>query len=193
MKELSLEQREHNLQLLVEKLQKFVSNDVLEITESLKINLRDAPFAMNADTNMAYDGGLIDIVLRNLTPLALKVNELLKEKAQADKDSLIKVCLCHHLAKATMFEKNTNQWEIEKRGNLYKFTPSSDSLKLGMRSLMLAQSLGITFTNEEAEAMTILDREPDDEQARFHSNPISYIVKITNELIYVNNKFGNED
>lgn len=193
MKEITEERKDGNLSIFIEKLKQF-GLDTKLVTETVQGLLRNATFAINAETNMAYDGSMIEIVLRQLTPMAIKLNnDLLTESSRVDKDSLVKVCLCQHLSKALMFEKNTNQWEIEKRGMLYKFHPSSTSLKMGLKSFLMALGMGIKFTEEELEAMTILDKGDDDEQAKYHSNPISYIVKIANELVFVNNKFSNTE
>jgi hypothetical protein len=51
--------------------------------------------------------------------------------------------------------------------------------------LILAQQAGVTFTPEEAEVMTINDRDLTDDQARWHSSVMATIVREANELTYI--------
>ena len=90
-----------------------------------------------------------------------------------------------------MFEPNDNEWEKEKRGLLFKYKKSNVALKMGIKSLILSQELGIKFTPEEIEAITIIDRRLDDEQANYYSNPISVVLKQANELTYLSTRLTN--
>ena len=83
-----------------------------------------------------------------------------------------------------MFEPNDYEWEKEIRGMLFKNANSNIALKIGMKSLILSQHMCVTFTPEEIEAITIMDRRSDDEQANFFANPISIVLKQANELTY---------
>ena len=61
---------------------------------------------------------------------------------------------------------------------------------MGARSILMSQNLGINFSNEEFEAMMILDRDDNDLQAKFYSNPLSIIIKQANELTFLQNRFN---
>ena len=89
------------------------------------------------------------------------------------------------IAKAVRLEPNDNQWEIEKRGMVYKYDESQPSIRTGLHSLILAQQCGVTFTPEEAEAMTVNDRDLTDDQARWHSSIFASIVRQANEMVYL--------
>lgn len=91
-----------------------------------------------------------------------------------------------------MFEKNDNQWEIEKKGIAYKYAKSDVALKMGARSILLCQEMGIQFTPEEFEAMLILDKDDNDLQSKFYSNALSVIVKQANELTHLNNRLNTK-
>lgn len=151
-----------------------------------------APFAPNGDSKLAYDGALISHVLKVITPYAVRINELLPEKIQVNKDSLVKVCLLHQIAKSIMFIKNDNSWEVTNKGVWYKYVPSTLALKTGMRSLIMCQECGIEFTAEEIEALTILERE-NDEQAKYYCGTMSVIVKQANELALLQIKNSKEE
>ena len=55
--------------------------------------LKNATFTNSNEFGNAYDGSLIENVLKVLTPYAVKLNELLPEEQRVDKTILVKVCL----------------------------------------------------------------------------------------------------
>lgn len=154
-----------------------------QLSESYGEALTDATFAVSG--NLAYDGALIDTILYKLTPYAVKINDLFPEEVRVDKRSLVKVCLLHQIAKAIRLTKNDNEWEIKNRGLIYKYTPNQPSIRTGLHSLVIAQNCGISFTAEEAEAMTVNDRDLSDDQARWHSSLMASIVRQANEMVYL--------
>ena len=127
----------------------------------------------------------MEIILKTLTPYAVKVNELLPEEVKVDKNTLVKVCLLHQIAKAVRLIPNDNQWEIEKRMLSYKYDNSLPSIRTGLHSLIICENCGIKFTESEAEAMTINDRDLTDEQSRWHSSVMASIVRQASELTYL--------
>lgn len=181
---LTEEQKIKNFNLFIKKL-----NDVGVNTDLLESNLKDkistASFSLSNEYNSAYEGSLLNVILRIFTPYAVKLNELLPENMKVNQNTLIKVCLLHQLSKCEMFVPNDNTWEIEKRGMIFKYAPYEYALKMGMRSLILSQESGINFSTDEIEAMVILDREPNDEQARFHANVLSIIIRQAQELTMI--------
>ena len=181
---LTEEQKVKNFNLFIKKLNDVgVQTDLIESNIKNKITL--ASYSLTNEYDSAYEGSLLNIILRIFTPFAIKINELLPENLRVDQNKLIKVCLLHQLSKCEMFIPNDNNWEVEKRGMVYKYAPFDFALKMGMRSLILSQENGVQFTTEEIEAMTILDREPNDEQARFHANILSVIIRQAVELTMI--------
>lgn len=188
---ISEEMKEKNYILFKKKLETFgVSGE--KVDEIFGDKLKNASFALTNEYGLAYDGSLVHVILRTLTPFAIKINDLLNDNIKVNQDSLIKVCLLHQISKAFMFTPNDNEWEKEKRGMMYKYAPSKVGLKMGLKSVLLAQKLGVTFEEEEVEAMTILDRSSDDNQAKFFSTPLSTVLKEAAELTYLTNRFNNE-
>jgi hypothetical protein len=49
----------------------------------------------------------------------------------------------------------------------------------------MATNSGIQFTPEEAEAMTVNDRDLSDDQARWHSSLMASIIRQANEMVYL--------
>ena len=152
--------------------------------------IKNASFAMNKTSGGAYQGSLLDVVLGNLCVIAAHINEYgfgLNAKGvirhpflQVDKNSLMKVLLLQHISKAELFVSCNEQWKINK-GIFYDFNPSLlTSLKLGDRSVYLCQRYGIKLTEEEFDAMKVLDKEED--KTNSFITPLAELVKIANQL-----------
>lgn len=176
------EMKSKNMKLFFGKLNN-LGIDTTLLEQKMSDKLCDAPFSMIGDEAVTCEGSLLNITLRHLTPLALKINDLLPEEKRVKQESIIKVCLLSHIAKSVMFVKNDNQWEIEKRGMLYKYAKTDVALKLFARSIQLSQECDIKFTLEEFEAMLIMDRDDNDAQSKLYSTPLSVVVKQANDLL----------
>ena len=182
---ISEEQKQKNLHLFFKKL-----NDVGVNTDKLSSiygdRLLNATYSMQSDTNLAYDGSLLHTLLRTLTPLAININGLLNDDKIIEVNTIVKICLLHQVSKCTMFEPNTNDWEIKNKGLIYKYAKYDAALKMGARSIAMCSECGIELTPIEVEAMMVLER--DDEQAKYFSNTLSIIVKQANELTNIQTK-----
>ena len=173
-----------NYELFLKKLNQ-LGIDTTKLAEDFGDKIADATFSANESSGLAFDGALVNTVLYKLTPYAIKINELFPKEIQVDKNSLVKVCLLHHIAKAIRLEPNDNEWEIKNRGMVYKYTANQPSIRTGLHSLIIATNCGIQFTAEEAEAMTVNDRDLSDDQARWHSSLMASIVRQANEMVYL--------
>jgi hypothetical protein len=181
---ISKEIMEKNFSLYTKKLAQIGVN-VDKLTELYGDKIMKASFTNSNEFDNAYEGSLLEIILKVLTPYAVKLNELLPEEQKVDKNTLVKLCLLHHIGKAIKLIPNDNQWEVEKRGLVYKYDESQPSIRTGLHSLIIAQQCGIIFTPEEAEVMTVNDRDLTDDQSRWHSSVMSTIVRQANELTYI--------
>ena len=178
------ETKEKNLKLFFKKLSQLgIETDCLE--ERYGKGLMNASFTNSNEFGNAYEGSLLEIILKTLTPYAVKLNELLPEEKRVDKNTLVKICLLHQIAKSIRLVPNDNSWEIEKRGLVYKYNGDLPSIRTGLHSLIMCQNCGIIFTAEEAEAMTVNDRDLTDDQARWHSSIMASIVRQASELTYL--------
>lgn len=145
--------------------------------------MRYASCALSADTGCAYPGALLYHV-NLLTRLALRMSKMVSKSLPVDEKSLIKVCCLQHLSKIEMYIPNDNQWEIEKRGLVYKFNETKGRLKFGERSLLNATNIGITFTPEEWEAMKALDDEESNVKSKYFDSNLTMVVRLSNEIAY---------
>lgn len=168
-----------NLLLYRKKLESALETDLTQFFDAVGDKLKVATFASTVESGAAYDGALIEVTLKKITKFAVNINQLLPEDKQVDKKSLVKVCLLQHISKIDFFIKSTEDWKI-KKGILYEFAPTTNSLRTGLKSLSICMNFGIQFTPDEMEAMTILDRE--DEQAKYYCSTLALIVRQANEL-----------
>ena len=181
---ITTETKEKNLMLFFKKLSK-LGIDTARLEETYGTAIMNGSFTNSNEFGNAYEGSLLEIVLKTLTPYAVKLNELLPEGKRVDKNTLVKICLLHQLAKAIRLVPNDNAWEIEKRGLVYKYNSGLPSIRTGLHSLIMCQTCGINFSTEEAEAMTVNDRDLTDDQARWHSSIMATIVRQASELTYL--------
>jgi hypothetical protein len=183
------ENKEKNLNIFIKKLEQ-IEVDTSILIEKYGEKLLNATFTNSNEFGNAYDGSLIEIVLKVLTPYAVRLNELLPEAQRVDKNTLVKICLLHQIAKAVRIVPNDNQWEIEKRGLLYKYNGDLPSIRTGLHSVSMCIECGIPLSTDEIEVMTINDRDLSDDQARWHASVMATIVRQANELTYIqiNNK-----
>lgn len=153
--------------------------------EELKAQLKDAAGALSIETGLAYPGALISHI--NLfTSIAERIAKMVCGTfPNVTKEQLLKVCLIQHLSKIEMYEKNDNQWEIEKRGFVYKFADLEGCLKFGERSALNAMNRGINLSPVEFEAICSLDKDGEDAKNRkYVVDILTTIVRQANELAY---------
>jgi len=181
---ITTETKEKNLMLFFKKLSQ-LGIDTTSLEKTYGTAIKNGSFTNSNEFGNAYEGSLLEIVLKTLTPYAIKLNELLPEGKRVDKNTLVKICLLHQLAKAIRLIPNDNSWEIEKRGLVYKYNSGLPSIRTGLHSLIMCQVCGINFSTEEAEAMTVNDRDLTDDQARWHSSIMATIVRQASELTYL--------
>ena len=176
-----------NYTLFEKRLKKDFSIDVEKLNKELP-SLKEASFGISVENGCAYPGSLIDKTIK-LTSLAVKVNEeLIPEEMRVPKESIIKVCMLQHISKARSLMKNDNEWEINKRGYLYKYNNECTIIKTGALSSYIAMRCGAEFTDDELEAITIIDRECDDKQANFYASKLAMVVRIANEMLLLLSK-----
>lgn len=178
------ETKEKNLKLFLGKLKKLgVETSFLE--ERYGEKLLNGTFTNSNEYGNAYEGSLLEIVLKVLTPYAVRINELLPEETRVDKDALVKICLLHQIAKSVRLIPNDNAWEVEKRNLAFKYDENLPSIRTGLHSVSMCFECGIGLSAEEIEAMTVNDRDLTDDQARWHSSVMASIVRQASELTYI--------
>lgn len=153
--------------------------------ETLKQDLKDAAGALSIETGLAYPGALI-VHINLFTSIAERLAKMVCGTfPNITREQLVKVCCLQHLSKIEMYEANDNQWEIDKRGFLYKFVDLEGCLKFGERSALTAMNAGVKLTPTEFEAICSLDKDGEDAKNRkYMVDILSMIVRQANELAY---------
>jgi hypothetical protein len=153
--------------------------------EALREDLKTAAGALSIDTGLAYPGALI-VHINLFTNIAERLAKMVCGTFPGiTKEQLVKVCCIMHLSKIEMYEPNDNQWEIEKRGFVYKFADTEGCLKFGERSALDALNAGVTLSPIEFEAICCLDKDGEEAKNRkYMVNILSMIVRQANELAY---------
>lgn len=150
--------------------------------ESFVKKLMNATCAMSEDSGCAYDGALI-VHINLTTQIAQRLAKMVCVSLPINETSLLKVCCLQHLSKVKMFARNMDDWQV-KHGKPYTFALDSDSnLKMGDRSLQMATSMGISFSDSEWEAMKCLDK-MDGTSIVKHESPLCTVIRQANELAY---------
>lgn len=153
--------------------------------ETLKHDLKEAAGALSIETGLAYPGALI-VHINLFTNIAERLAKMVCGTfPNVTREQLVKVCCLQHLSKIEMYEENDNQWEIDKRGFLYKFAETEGCLKFGERSALNALNLGVKLSPVEFEAICSLDKDGEEAKNRkYVVNILSTIVRQANELAY---------
>lgn len=148
----------------------------------------NASYANLSDSGVAFEGSFVRSIIR-LTKYAHQINDILPEAIRADKMSINKVCLLSQVAKVVMMSKNENNWEVVNRGMVYKYNKLEGALRTGERSIMLATNAGVTFNENEFEAMGILDRSPEEDSfKKYFASSLSTVVRQAAEIVMLVNK-----
>lgn len=153
--------------------------------DSLQEQLKTAAGALSMDTGLAYPGALL-VHINLLTKVASRLAKMVCGTfSNLSEQAVTKVCLLQHLSKIEMYEPNDNQWEIEKRGMVYKFAELEGCLKFGERSALNALNRGITLSPVEFEAICSLDKDGEEAKNRkYVVDILTTIVRQANELAY---------
>lgn len=138
--------------------------------------------ASNLDSGMAYAGSLL-AHLKIVSGIATRNAKMISGAIEIDEKSIIKVALLNQIAKVIMFTPNTNEWQVKNTGKIYVFENLPGALRCGERSTWLCSECDIKFTEEEYEAMKILDKDmTEDNYAKIYSSPLSIIIKNANDM-----------
>jgi hypothetical protein len=154
-------------------------NDIIDVEEFKK-----TPANPMLDSGLAYEGSLMFHILM-VWHFAKKISCIYENITQINMKDLAKVVVLHQLGKVGMFAKNEDNWQINKLGKVYNFTEKDFCLKTGELSKMLCGNNGISFTPQQYEAMSILDKTPEEYEnmSKFRTH-ISTILKISNDMAY---------
>lgn len=149
----------------------FITDELIDV---LGKHLLTAPASTTTDYFGAFEGGLLQNTL-NITKYAVDINKTLPEALQVEAGSLVKVCFLHQIGKAELFVPNDSTWHNE-RGMMYEYNNKLTSMSVGERSIYYATNNGVTFTEDEYQAILNFNKDGD-LQAKLHTNTVGQILK----------------
>jgi hypothetical protein len=151
-----------------------------ELTQFLGQDFIEAPASTNKDLNTAFEGGLIDHLLRT-TKFGVSINETLPENLKLKKEDVIKVCLLYQIGKAHAFTPCLSEWHRNNQGKMYEFNSNILSMRIGERSAYYALSNGVKLTELEYQAIVNHDKDDTDKQSKYHTSVLGMLLKQANE------------
>lgn len=136
----------------------------------------------NLESGLAYAGSLLEHV-KIVSEIAKRNAKMISGAITIDEKSIMKVALLNQIAKVLMFVPNTNEWQIKNQGKLYVFEELKGALRCGERSTWICGEVNIKFTEEEYEAMKVLDKDvSEDNYAKLYSSPLSIIIRNAHDM-----------
>lgn len=150
--------------------------------------IKKSSFSLNIDSGLCYEGSLLDVSLNKLPTNSLEIAKTILKINGVDeidnnlKESIAKVCILQHISKCLIFTEQTNEWN-RKRGYLYEFRKDlNTSLKVGERSIYMCMECGIKLSEDEFEAIRIIDKSENDDSL-IYSSLLSNIIKTSNHFV----------
>lgn len=141
----------------------------LNMVETLGERLALCPASARLDYHNSFPGGLVDHSLRVLGN-AHRLTAAFGWKVP--KGSLIIACLFHDLGKVGDHEHDyyvpqTEQWKIDKYGDLYTYNPKIRYMSVPDRGIFLCQHFGLQLTQDELLAIKLNDGQYAPENASY--------------------------
>ena len=162
----------------------FMTDELMNILDK---DFVGAPASTHLDLHNAFEGGLVDHLLRT-TKFAISLNAALPDNLQSKKESIIKVCFLFQIGKAHLFVPNLSIWHKEKQGKMYEYNEELVSMGIGERSLYYALKAGVSLTEEESQAILNAAKDDSDKQAKFFTSPLGVLLKQANEWAIIEEK-----
>lgn len=157
-----------------------------ELIKFLGVNIVHAPATPKDDMHNAFEGGLIDHMLK-VSKYIVNINECLPKNLKENTDELVKVSLLHQIGKTFLFKKQNDGWRISNLGENYTYNNEIVELKVGERSAYYALKFGIDLSEKEYQAIINYDKEFD-KQAKYFSESMTKLLKQANELAIIEEK-----
>lgn len=167
MKQLSAEQMAQNLEKFYKLIDEHIpvtrGNKLKSFYKSIEETLTLSPASSNINHHNCFPGGYLDHVIRVVEASFImhKVWDKFGQKRTYSVQELVFSAINHDLGKLGTNDKpfyvpNDNQWEMEKRGIMYKYN-YDHHMRIADRSLFALQQAGIEMSEAEYLAIKIHD------------------------------------
>lgn len=167
MKKLTPEQMHENLSKFYKLIEEHIPSErgkkLKAFYKSIEETLAFSPASSRLEHHNCFPGGYLDHVIRVVEGALVmnKVWDKFGQKKTYTDEELVFSAINHDLGKLGTNEKpfyveNDNQWEVEKRGIMYKYS-YDHHMRVADRSLFALQQAGISVSAEEFLAIKLHD------------------------------------
>ena len=132
-----------------------------------------------------YPGGLLHYLIK-ACKFAIKVNETLPDSLKQSPDTIVRIIFLSQIGKVFMFKLKDGIG-----GNRpYEFDDDIVRMHVGERSVYYALTHGVELSETEYQAILNIDKDGDDKQAKYFSEPLTQIIKHGFDLAVMELKNG---
>ena len=161
-----------------------------KLVEFLGESLFTAPASTSTSLHNAYDGGLMDHLIR-VAKKAAMFNESLLEEIKYSKETILKISFLCEIGKVYQYKPCESEWHRKNQGKMYEFIEDNISMRVGERSLFYALYNGVILTEEESQAILNFDKKESDDQSYWHSQPLTDILRSAVKFAIIEEKHTN--
>jgi len=143
-----------------------------ELEEFLGDNFYTAPATSSSNMIGSHPGGLLHYLIKVCT-YAIKLNEILPNRLKQPVETIVRVVFLSQIGKVFMFILN----EGGNPGRPYGFNDDIVRMHVGERSVYYALTHGVQLSEVEYQAILNIDKDGDDKQAKYFSEPLTEVIK----------------
>jgi len=158
-----------------------------ELEEFLGDDFYTAPSSSSSNMIGSYPGGLLHHLIKVCT-YAIKLNDILPDRLKQPVEDIVRVVFLCQIGKVFMFTLN----EGGNPGRPYGFNDDIVRLHVGERSVYYALKYGVDLSERECQAILNIDKDSDDKQAKYFSEPLTEVIKQGFTLAAMDEKNGKE-
>jgi hypothetical protein len=156
-----------------------------ELSEFLGDDFFTCPASSSLNMIGCYPGGLLNYLIK-ACKFAIKVNEIVPDRLKQPAESIVRVVFLSQIGKVFMFKLKDGIG-----GNRpYDFNDDIVRLHVGERSVYYALTHGVKLSEKEYQAILNIEKDNDDKQAKYFSEPLTQIIKHGFDLAVMEEKNG---
>jgi len=159
-----------------------------ELEDFLGDDFYTAPASSSSNMIGCYPGGLLRFLIK-ACKFAIKVNDILPDHLKQPPDSIVKVVFLSQIGKVFMFKLKDGSGS---QSRPYDFNDDIVRMHVGERSVYYALTHGVKLDEKEYQAILNIEKDNDDKQAKYFSEPLTEIIKHGFDLAVMEEKNGKK-
>lgn len=183
---LTITQLEKNQKRFIETNQKY-NIFTPELEKFLGDDFYKAPASSSSNMIGCYPGGLLHFLIKACS-YAIRVNELLPDRLKQPPETIVRVVFLSQIGKVFMFTLK----EGGTSNRPYDFNNDIVRMHVGERSVYYALTHGVKLSEVEYQAIINIEKDSDDKQAKYFSEPLTEVIKHGFELAVMDEKHGTK-